>query len=183
MILLTKFAEQRNEKPDTIRKYINRHKEEFEGHFEVDGHKMTLDVIAVKMLDEKYPLPKPVEIINGVDPDEHIQILNDLNNAKSKIEELYDQLNRYKEYNMQLVLEKGELETEKFLLEEKKNLEIQQKELENQSLRQVQDAQNVKIGNLNEELDSVTAAKQELENELKRLKSRNLLERIFKKGE
>lgn len=30
LILLTNFAESRNEKPDTIRKYISRHKGEFE---------------------------------------------------------------------------------------------------------------------------------------------------------
>ena len=67
MILLTEFAVGRNERADTIRKYISRHKNEFEGHCSISGTKMELDDVAVELLDKVYPLPKPVEIIEDTE--------------------------------------------------------------------------------------------------------------------
>lgn len=67
LILLTKFAEIRQEKPDTVRKYISRHKEEFAGHTLSKDNKMLLDEVAVDILNEIYPLPKPVEIIEDTE--------------------------------------------------------------------------------------------------------------------
>lgn len=60
---LVDFAKSRNERPDTIRKYISRHQEEFAGHTNKSGNKMELDEEAVELLEEVYPLPAPVEVI------------------------------------------------------------------------------------------------------------------------
>lgn len=60
---LREFAKSRNEKPDTIRKYISRHPEQFSGHTSMSGNKMELDKVALVLLEEVYPLPRPVEVI------------------------------------------------------------------------------------------------------------------------
>lgn len=62
-MILNEFAKSRNEKPDTIRKYINRHPEQFAGHISKSGNKMELDSVAQELLEEVYPLPRPVEVI------------------------------------------------------------------------------------------------------------------------
>ena len=62
-MILIEFAKSRNEKPDTIRKYINRHPEQFAGHISKSGNKMELDSVAQELLEEVYPLPRPVEVI------------------------------------------------------------------------------------------------------------------------
>lgn len=67
MMLIIEFAESRNEKPDTIRKYISRHKDEFEGHTSFSGTKMEIDDVAYEMLEKVYPMPKPIQIVEDTE--------------------------------------------------------------------------------------------------------------------
>lgn len=145
MILLIKFAEERNEKPDTIRKYINRRKDEFEGHIRIIGKQMELDEVAVKLLEEKYPLPKPIEIVQGVNPDDYMEVLEQLNKAKDLVIQLQKELQTKTE-------QIAAAEAVKVLLEDREG-----------QLREMKEKQT------------------EMDAELKRLRSRNLWERIWNK--
>lgn len=60
---ITEFCKSRNVDAQAIRKYIERHPVDFTGHTGKKGRAITLDNYAIKILEEKYPLPSPVEII------------------------------------------------------------------------------------------------------------------------
>lgn len=168
MILLTKFAESRNEKADTVRKYINRHKEQFEGHFEVNGHQMLIDEKAVEILGEVYPLPKLVEVVNGVDPMEYAEVLkqkSDIQNELTSLQNLYREkigLISQAEATMKL------LEDKEKLVEELKNA--------NESLAEY----NI---SLREENAKANLLCEMQEKELEKLKNRTFLERLLGKYE
>lgn len=120
MISVTKFAEERNEKSDTIRKYINRHSEIAE-HTTMKEKNMMLDEVAVRMLEEIYPLPKPVEIIE--DTESRLQLI--------KTQKLVIQLQN------QLLEAQGKLakaEATQLLLENKEK-QIEKLEAENKDLK------------------------------------------------
>lgn len=67
MISLSSFAKSREVSADTVATYIRRHKETFKGMTERQGNKMFLDDRAVELLEEVYPLPKPIEIIEDTE--------------------------------------------------------------------------------------------------------------------
>ena len=57
------FAEPRGADVKTIHKYLNRHKEEFEGHTRRLGKTTLLDETAIELLDKVYKHPKPVQVV------------------------------------------------------------------------------------------------------------------------
>ena len=97
---LTQFAKERNVKTNTISNYLSRHPE-IRKHILKNGKEVDLTPEAIKMLDEVYPVPKPVQVINGVDPEEHKRVQRELEilhgKYESKLEtilELQDKLNQ-----------------------------------------------------------------------------------------
>lgn len=101
------FAKQRGADPDTITRYIKRHPEPFVGHLSFDGNKMVVDDIAVKLLEEKYPLPAPVEVIKDTKSQELLII------EQKKVQELQERLMTLQEqlHENQLLIadQKGQL--------------------------------------------------------------------------
>ena len=67
-MLLKDYAESRQKKTDTLRKFISRH-EEFTGHTKHGKKGLEIDEEAVKLLDESFP--PPVEIVAA--PDAELQ--------------------------------------------------------------------------------------------------------------
>ena len=72
MIVLKKFAEERQVQPDAVTMYIRRHKKEFEGETKKEGNKLLLSETAVEKLDKIYPLPRPIEIIQDTESREKL---------------------------------------------------------------------------------------------------------------
>ena len=156
MILLTKFAESRGERGDTVRKYISRHKEMFEGHIDSTGKHMLLDDVAVELLEEVYPLPKPIEVVEDTESRAKlIEALERLEKAKDLIAELSNQCN-------QLKIEKMELETSQMLLEEKNKHEIE-------VLRSADESKNFKIQELETELETERTRKLSIGEAIRRI--------------
>ena len=62
-ISISKFAEGRGLKRDTVNAYIRRNPDLFSGHTEQTSEGIFLDEAALDILDQKYPLPSPVEVI------------------------------------------------------------------------------------------------------------------------
>lgn len=67
MISLSSFAKSREVSADTVATYIRRHKKMFEGMTERQGNKMFLDDRALELLEEVYPLPKPIQVIEDTE--------------------------------------------------------------------------------------------------------------------
>ena len=167
LILLTNFAESRNEKPDTIRKYINRHKDEFEGHCSFCGTKMEIDDYAEKMLDQLYPLPKPVEII------EDTESRKELIKAQKLIIQLQQKISEQSLALAQAEATKILLEDKEEQLKEKRN-ELDEKKIELDEAKQEISSQRARA-------DAEKAKAEEAQREIDRLKNRGLLERILNK--
>lgn len=166
MILLTKFAESRGERGDTVRKYISRHKEAFEGHIDTDGKQMLLDDEAVKLLEEIYPLPKPVEVVEDTESRKKlIDALERLEKAKDTILTLN---NRCSELEMRRL----ESETELLLLEEKNKHEIEQSRYEIEMLRSSEALKITRIEQLEAELEAEKSRSLSLGEALKRVFSK-----------
>lgn len=90
---LSDFARQRKIPRDTITQYIRRNSELFEGHTKVDGKWLIIDETAEELLNEKYPLPQMVQIIEDTESraklikaqEAIIQLQGQLNEATTKI--------------------------------------------------------------------------------------------------
>lgn len=155
---ITEFARSRNVQAQTISIYIKRHEKLFKGHTSKAGKTIELDEVALEILDEKYPLPKPVEIIEDTESREKlikaqeliIQLQDKLNQAQSKIAQAEA---------TQLLLEDRTIQLEK-AESENKELKVENKELK---------AENKEL------MDEYKSASAENE----RLKNRGLLARIF----
>lgn len=65
-MFLSDFASIRGLKSNTVAAYVNNHPEISE-HTTMDGKQKVLDDIAVELLDKKYPLPKPIQIIEDTE--------------------------------------------------------------------------------------------------------------------
>lgn len=141
MILLTKFAESRGERGDTVRKYISRHKETFEGHISMDGKQMLLDDVAAELLEEVYPLPKMVEVV------EDVESRKKLVEALERLEVAKDAILKLREHCNELEMQKLELETSQLLLEERSQHEIEK-------IQGVSEQQEAKIMELEAELEA-----------------------------
>ena len=78
---MTDFARERGVNRDTITQYIRRNDELFKGHTEVKGKSLYIDEVALDILDKKYPLHKPVELI------EDIETIKELSETRMKLVE------------------------------------------------------------------------------------------------
>lgn len=158
------FAEERNVDRNAVSQYIRRHGEEFKGHTKVDGHNLYFDEDAFVLLDVKYPLPKPVQVINGVPHEEYEAVQKKLDQTKDILIALKDAI---AEKDKLLIQQEANVK----LLEDKSALvekALEEKKAENASIQAENKALYAKIDSLNAELV-----------EAKRPKS--LIERIFGK--
>lgn len=145
LILLTKFAEERGEKADTIRKYISRHKDDFEGHTCMKENKMLLDEQAIIILDEIYPLPRPIEFVEDTESRKQLlEAYESLNMAKDKIIELQSEIAS----NIQLI---AQAEAQKLLLEDKEQ-QLNDERIKNKKMEDLLEEERQKILLLQEEL-------------------------------
>ena len=69
MVRLADFAKERNVDRNLVTQYVRYHPEIFEGHTTEYKRSLYGDDVALKALDEKYPLPKPVEVIKDPEAD------------------------------------------------------------------------------------------------------------------
>lgn len=91
---ITEFANSRDIEPQAVSRYIGRH-EEFIGHISVNpknGKEKLLDDIAIELLGEKYPLPKPIEVIEGVAPQEYQKVVNSMLELQELNNKMQEQL-------------------------------------------------------------------------------------------
>lgn len=174
MILLTEFAAERNERADTIRKYISRHKNEFEGHCSFAGPKMELDDVAVELLDKVYPLPKPIEII------EDTESRKELLRAQKLIIQLQQKISDQSMALAQAEATKLLLEDKEEQLKEKKD-EIEERKAELNLVKQEVAAERSRADAERERADAERIRAEEALKEVERLKNRSFFQRIFNK--
>ena len=119
-MILSDFLKGRNVKINAVSNYISRNPELFAGHVERKGKNTFLDDAAIRELEKKYPLAKPVEIINGVPEEEYRRALDRLTQAQEMIIQLQEELMQTKTDLLEIKAENMEIK----LLETSKNAEI-----------------------------------------------------------
>lgn len=158
---ITEFAESRNKTVGAISNYIQRHKELFKGHTKKTGNTAELDEVALDILQRKYPLPRPIEIVEDIETIKELsETRKELAAAEKRIEELHKQL-------LETSKQIAQAEATQLMLEDKT---AQLAKAEQRMEKAEQESQDLR--DQNEQL--------RLENE--RLKSRGLFARILNKS-
>ena len=115
---LADFAAQRNVSKDTITAYIRRNPKKFSGHVTVNNRRITIDDEALDILEKKYPLPQPIQIIEDVE-------------SRAKLIQAQQLIIQLQQKIQDQTLIVAQAETMKILLEDKeKQLEDKGKQLE-----------------------------------------------------
>lgn len=114
---LADFARERGVNPGTISAYIRRHPELFDGHTEMDGKKMLLDEAALQILDEIYPVPEAVQIV------ENIETVKELAEARKELAAVQAQVIELQGKILSMT-ERAVLADQKILLIEDKDQQI-----------------------------------------------------------
>lgn len=155
---ISEFARSRGIEPQTVRHYVNDH-EYIKKHTKKVGKTVELSDEAIELLDKIYPLPRPVQLMNGVDPDEHKAVQDKLTAAQDFIIKLQNKM-----MEDQKLL--AQAEAQKQLLEDKE-AQLNAAKVEGEKKDTEIEEQKKKI--------------EELKNENERLRNRSLFERIFNK--
>ncbi len=160
------FAEQRNVDRNAVTQYIRRHSDEFEGHIQTQGKNLLFDEVAFEILDEKYPQPKPIQIIEGVPHEEHERVLNRLTEVQAQFskaqEMMLEMKDRLSEKDAQLVQKNASVQ----LLEDKEkilNALVEGLKAEKAELQAEKESLHTKIDALNAELIEANRPKPLLE--------------------
>ena len=107
---ITEFAESRNVKSTTVYQYIQRHKETFKDHTKKIGNTAELDDEALGILDKVYPLPKPVQVIEGIPEAEHLREIAEKDKEIQALQQkIIDMQRDYMEIKEQIGIQEGKL--------------------------------------------------------------------------
>ena len=155
---ISEFARSRGVEPQTVRHYVNDH-EDIKKHTKKVGKTVELSDEAIELLDKIYPLPRPVQLMNGVDPDEHKAVQDKLTAAQEFIIKLQNKM----------------MEDQKLLAQ----AEAQKQLLEDKEAQL--NAAKVEGEKKDTEIDDLKKANEDLRVELERLKNRSFLDRLFNK--
>lgn len=164
---LTEFAQSHNIEMQVISKHIKAHADEYQGKIKENGKSKELTDEAIEILEKYYPIPKPVQVINGVPEEEHRKKLEELESvqkdlltAKDLIISLKDQLTDYQ-------LKLKDTENEQLRIEEKAKIkdviiskhEASIKELEESAEQQkkISAEQELKLSDLQSENEKLKA--------------------------
>lgn len=109
---ISEFIKGRNVNYDTVRRYLKRNPELFKGHIG-RANNIELDEVAVQLLEEKYPLPEPVQVIQDVAARDKLQEITE------KYAAAMEKITALTEQNAQLLVIQSK---QRFLEEENRNL-------------------------------------------------------------
>lgn len=127
---ITEFARIHDVQVQTVAKYVREH-DEFKGHITKKGNTRVLDNEAIQMLEKKYPLPKPVQVIDGIAPKLHYEALAEKDNQIQALQKIIIDL---QSRQSQLLEEIGDLRGKTLLLEDR-NRQIEELKTELQEER------------------------------------------------
>ena len=161
MLKIADFAEERNVDRNAVTQYIRRHDELFKGHTEVKGNCMFVDDDAMILLDKKYPLPKPIEVIE--DTESRAKLIK----TQELVIQLQDKLNRAQ-------TQIAQAEATKLLLEDK------EAQLEREYERSAK--AEARIASAEGQMESLRTEIEKLQEELERERAKTWVQKLFGKG-
>ena len=185
LVRLADFAKERNVDRNLVTQYVRYHPEIFEGHTTEYKRSLYGDDVALKALDEKYPLPKPVEVIKDPEAD----------NLRRQVIALQEQLLESQKQVIALTKVAVQAESVKALLADKElqlegqieRVAVLEKELEaSKNELMMTNAEKQKADFLLEQttkqLSDEMAKRKKAEHKLEDVKTMNWLQRLLWKG-
>lgn len=181
---ITEFAETRNVKINAVSNYLSRHPE-IKKHTVKNGKETELTPQAVEMLDKVYPVPKPVQIVTGVDPEEHKRIQVELEMLRKKYDATLEKIamlqeERFSDQEKLIQAEAKQLlleDKEKQLAEEKEQRKIAENSLSTE--KSAREAAERHVSELEKAIETAENGLSEANAEVERLRNRSLWHRIL----
>lgn len=164
---ITEFAQSRNKTVGAISNYIQRHRDLFKGHTKRTGNTAELDDYALEILEKKYPLPKPAEIV------EDLEAIKELSETRKELAEAGKRIEVLQTKLLESSKQIAQAEATKLLLEDK---EAQLDKAELRMEKAEKETQDLKTKN-----ENLSAELEKLRIENATLKNRGLFARIFNK--
>lgn len=137
---LTEFAESREIRINALSNYISRHPDLFKNHVKRIGKTVELDEDAIKILNTKYPVPKPVQIIKGIPQEEYNSVLKKAEILAEKLAMANDMIAKIQTERIEEQKELADLKSKKILLEDK---ELQLKKAEDKAAQSEKEKQEL----------------------------------------
>ena len=149
----------------SVIKYMKRNSDLFEGHISGSGQQTELDAVAIKLLEEKYPMP--MELI----PSPNMELLAELDKAKNMIIKLQEEA---------LVQEKllAKAELDKIMLEER-SIQLLEAKSSCAELQTQNSSLHEEIGSLKAQLEAAQQEASRAVEEAEKLRSRSFWQRLF----
>lgn len=151
---ITEFAVSRNKTVGAISNYISRHKQQFKGLTRKEGNTIILDDKAIEILERVYPVPKPVQVIQGISEEEYRNKLEELSRAQKDL-----------------------LAAKELIISLQNQLTESRLQLKDAEVEQLRLADTSKTKDM--ELEKERAKASDLESEIERLKNRSLIDRVL----
>lgn len=155
------YAEQRNISTNTLSAYVKKHPE-IDKHIKHIGKKayIPLDSEGYELLDKQYPLPQPVQVVQGVPEEEHRKL-------QAQYIKALEMISRLQENNAAL-------------LEDKQRLLTDQSEQQKEKEKAVAAIHEIQLKAIRADSQHRREL-EELRQEIRRLKSRGFWARLFNK--
>lgn len=152
---ISDFVKGRDVKETTVRMFISRNAEQFDGHITKVKKWLELDEVAVDILSNQYPIkPDPV-VVNGIPKEEHMNLLEEYNIALKEIAKLQTMA-------AEQARKIAGAEAKELLLEEKeRQLEEKQSQMDTQA--KMLTAARKEIKEKNAQIDALNNRKYELD--------------------
>lgn len=138
---ISDFARERNIEPQAVTRYINRHPE-IKKHTSKVGRSVDLHPEALQILEEVYPLPKPVQIIQGVDPEEYNRVQRELELLHQKYESSLEKIALLQSERVEDQRKIAQMDAQRLLLEDKEKQLREEKERADIAEQRVDDLKN-----------------------------------------
>lgn len=172
---ITDFAQSRGEQPQTIRMYMSRHQELFEGHTTRNGKSVELDEEAIKILEEQYPLPEMVQIIRDPELEKELEwTRQQLNHTMTENSDLKSRI-------IEMTGIAARAEANQMMLEDKENQLAQTRERLDKTEEKLEKKDEI-LEQMRAELEAARRETEDAKREAEALKNRGLFARIFNKN-
>ena len=146
---ISEFARLRGVEPQTVSRYISRHKDDFEEHTTNDGKSIVLDEIAISILEKQYPLPID---LYGVSKEEYDELKAKYEAMTVVLAKTQDNLSHSQDRVERLTEKYLEAESNKYLLEDREK-QLKEKDEALSRERERADQERRRVEELQKELE------------------------------
>lgn len=145
MVNLTEFCESHDVRINAVSNFIQRN-DEIKKHVFKKGKNTILDEEAFKLLEKKYPIPKPVQIINGIPETEFYKQLEEKDKKiqlkDETIQQLQAKIIQLQNEKADLMLINKDFENQTLLLEQNNRIQSTENAKKDEEIKDLKDEIN-----------------------------------------